>query len=154
MNNDLYFKVKYVSVLCASQDATLRLGGREGKGAWRRSHFLSSLNLGRGKWKVQSAMGPNDVPVQFYCNPDKNGSQVRREVLTKHLRLQLETDYAPRAFFAKRSAGLIFSERRPLATVRVLDETHAAILSQEDPVQHQPPAGGQKIPGNDQGYAH
>ena len=42
--------------------------------------FLASLSFGRGQYKVQQVV--DGSAVQFFCNPDKNRAQVRREILS------------------------------------------------------------------------
>ena len=83
--------------------------------------FHSSLMLGRGKWKTQEVEDSLGELHKFYINPDKNPSQVRREVLTKHLQ-GIISDLCPdkdKDFFAKKSSGSIYCERRVVATVFV-----------------------------------
>ncbi len=63
----------------------IKFSGPFGTARARTSHLLLSLRLGPGNYKELLVDGPDGTKIQFYLNPDKNGSMVRREILTKHL---------------------------------------------------------------------
>ena len=88
----------------------------------RATQFSLSLKLGAGKYKDQFVMSPNLVETKFYLNPDKNGCQVRKEVLTKSLKSYLGEHLPQEEFFMRRSDGVIFHGRRPLVQVVVVAE--------------------------------
>ena len=46
--------------------------------------FLASLSLGRGQYKPQLIENDAGEMVQFFCNPDKNRAQFRREILCRN----------------------------------------------------------------------
>ena len=72
--------------------------------------------------------------VQFFCNPDKNRAQVRREVLCRNLCQILDGPVASagKKCYTVKSANAIFIERRLLVTVFVINE-HKAKLEWNDP---------------------
>ena len=95
--------------------------------AARALQFFESLKLGRGKWKTQQVKGVNDIVHQFYVQPDKNGAQIKREILSKELASIFSTIVPTSTFFVRKSTGSVFVDRRVLATVFVSGENHAKI---------------------------
>ena len=95
--------------------------------AARALQFFESLKLGRGKWKPQQVKGINDVFHQFYVQPDKNGAQIKREILSKELANIFSTIVQSSSFFVRKSTGSVFVDRRVLATVHVTGENQAKI---------------------------
>ena len=48
--------------------------------------FYESLQVGRGQWKKQVVEDDRGNEIKFYVAPDKNPCQIRREILSKHLK--------------------------------------------------------------------
>ena len=90
--------------------------------------FYQSLQLGRGKWKTQSVLDDSNKANQFYVAPDKNPCQMRREVLCKHLKAILGGLSPNKEFWAKKSTGTIYADKRVVATVQVTGSDTANIL--------------------------
>ena len=84
--------------------------------------FYDSLQLGRGLWKEQSVLGPDNVKIQFFISPDKNPAQVRKEVLSKKLQLYLEGLLPNEAVFCKKASGTVLTRKRKLVSVVIVDE--------------------------------
>ena len=103
--------------------------------------FLASLSLGRGQYKPQQVQSNDGSTVQFFCNPDKNRAQVRREILCRNLRQILEGPVASagKSCYIVKSSNSIFIERRLLVTVFVINE-HQAKLEWNDPFVNSIPA--------------
>ena len=89
--------------------------------------FLDSLKLGGGKYKEQSVPSPDGQPIQFYLNPDKPACQVRKEILGKTLFDILKALKPDSDFTLQRVEAKIWSDKRPLCTVKILSETEARI---------------------------
>jgi hypothetical protein len=83
--------------------------------------------LSPGKFKEQKTDDPQGVPSQIYFNPDKNGAQVRKEVLAKALAGMLSDAKTDKKFFLKRDLGQILVDKRPIALVVVTGESSARI---------------------------
>ena len=79
--------------------------------------FYESLQLGRGKWKPQFAKNDAGTPIQFYIAPDKNPCQMRREILSKHLKTILEKLANNGEFFVKKTTGSVYSGSRVVVSV-------------------------------------
>ena len=91
--------------------------------------FHQSLNLGRGKRKTTEVPDPaGGSSHTFYVNPDKNGAQVKKEVMAKHLR-DIITPLLPegKQVFLRRTTGSIMVDRRVLVNVVVRDENTVAL---------------------------
>ena len=101
-------------------------------GDWRTasvaaSQFLVSLRLGPQKYKEQVCKDPSANPVGFYVNADKNGAQIRKEVQAKLLKSILEKEKPELKFFLKRDAGVVFVDRKPIASVVVIAEDKSRV---------------------------
>ena len=96
-------------------------------GAAAAGQFLLSLRLGPQKYKEQKCKDPSGTPCAFYVNPDKNGAQIRKEVQAKLLKGILEAEKPGLQFFLKRDAGVIFVDRKPIASVVVISETRSRV---------------------------
>jgi hypothetical protein len=88
--------------------------------------FYNSLKLGKGRWKPQLATGP-DGKVQFFVSPDKNPSQVLREILAKKLMHILTPMMPGKQIFVRKSTGSLFVDRRVVVSIRVLAENDARL---------------------------
>ncbi len=93
----------------------------------RALQFFQSLQLGRGKWKTQQVVDDLDEVVQFFVQPDKNGAQVRREILTKNLKDILLPLVGSKPIFVRKSTGSLLVDRRVLATIFINGELDARI---------------------------
>jgi len=93
----------------------------------RASQFKLSLRLTRGKYKTQQVETPSKTSIQFYINPDKNGSHVRTEILTKGITDALNNAYTDKSFMCSRAGGLVYCNRRALARITVLGEDSARL---------------------------
>ena len=90
--------------------------------------FYQSLQLGRGKWKLQEVQDNTGNKFQFYIAPDKNPAQMRKEVLTKRLLSILGPLAIDKQFFAKKSLGAIYCDRRVVVSVQITGEETARLL--------------------------
>ena len=75
--------------------------------------FYSSLQLEKGVWKKQVAMGPDESEVEYYISPDKNGAQIRKEVLSKHLRTFLKSLLSKEVSAKKQTGTIVVDKRKP-----------------------------------------
>ncbi len=91
----------------------------------RALQFYQSLQLGRGKWKVQEVT--DDLEIQFFVQPDKNGAQIRREVLAKNLKDILLPLVGTKQVFLRKSTGSLLVDRRVLASIFITGELSARI---------------------------
>ena len=114
---DNKFELKFMGDFCSCERTA----------AARALQFFESLKLGRGKWKPQQVKGINDVVHQFYVQPDKNGAQIKREILSKELASIFSTIVPSSSLFGRKSTGSVFVDRRVLATVHVTGEDQAKI---------------------------
>ena len=114
---DNKFELKFMGDFCTCKRTA----------AARALQFFESLKLGRGKWKPQQVKGINDVVHQFYVQPDKNGAQIKREILSKELANIFSSIVQSSSFFVRKSTGSVFVDRRVLATVHVTGENQAKI---------------------------
>ena len=91
--------------------------------------FLASLSLGRGQYKPQQVEGNDGSVVQFFCNPDKNRAQVRREILCRNLRDLLEgpVSAAGKSCHGRKNTSSIMIDRRLLVTVFIINEYQAKL---------------------------
>ena len=105
----------------------IKFSGPFGTARARTSQLLLSLRLGPGNYKELLVDGPDGTKIQYYLNPDKNGSMVRREILTKHLTSAMGELLPGKQFFARRSEGLVFVDRRPIAQVHITSPTDARL---------------------------
>ena len=90
--------------------------------------FYQSLQLGRGKWKVQEVPDDTGHKHQFYVAPDKNPAQMRKEVLTKRVQTILSSLSPDKQFFSKKSLGSVYCDRRVVVTVQITGEETARLL--------------------------
>ena len=91
--------------------------------------FYQSLQLGRGRWKEQAAADPQNKIHKFYIAPDKNPAQVRREVLSKQLKTGIcALEGWTKEVFVRKSSGTLLVDRRPLVTVKIIDENNASLV--------------------------
>ena len=95
--------------------------------AARALQFYQSLQLGRGQWKKQEVTDDLDERHQFYVQPDKNGAQIRREVLSKALKEILQSAVPGKQFFVRKSTGSVMVDRRVLCTVFITGEQTARL---------------------------
>jgi hypothetical protein len=95
----------------------------------RTSMFLESLKLGGGKYKPQlaTAAGSDSPPIQFFCNPDKNGARVRMEILCKELQEFLVQRFPEKEFWIRKLTGTILVNRKPLVQVQIKAEDKARL---------------------------
>ena len=93
----------------------------------RALQFYQSLQLGRGKWKPQNVTDDLDEQHQFYVQPDKNGAQIRREVLSKGLKEIVQSAVPGKQFFVRKSTGSVMVDRRVLCTAFITGEQSARI---------------------------
>ena len=98
----------------------LRFSGPVDTAKSRVNQFLLSLKLGPASYKPQKCALPGGGEVTFYLNRDKNGAQVKREILTRGLLGILKEKLPMQEFFARRAEGIIFTDRRPLVSVQIL----------------------------------
>ena len=103
------------------------LPGDFNTGRARASQFKLSLRFAKGKWKTQEVISPPKTAIKFYINPDKNGTNIRTEVLTKGITDALNHDNPPKTFMCSRSAGLVYCDRRALARIIVTGEEAARL---------------------------
>ena len=89
--------------------------------------LYQSLQLGRGKWKPQNVKDAAGISHQFYIQPDKNGAQVRREVLAKELSRLVSPLVPNKEVFVRKSTGSILIDRRVLASIFVTTQDSARI---------------------------
>jgi hypothetical protein len=89
--------------------------------------FYESLQLGRGKWKVQEVPDDTGHKHQFYVAPDKNPAQMRKEVLTKRIQTILASMSPNKQFFSKKSIGSVYCDRRVVVTVQITGEESARL---------------------------
>jgi len=89
--------------------------------------FFSSLQLGRGRWKKQVVLDSQNQEIQFFVGPDKNASQIKREVLSKALRSIVQSEIQGKEVWVKKSTGTLFVDRRRLLTIHVTGESSARI---------------------------
>jgi hypothetical protein len=67
------------------------------------------------------------VKTQFFVGPDKNGAQVKREVLAKHLRVLVQSHVQGKEVWCKKATGTLFVDKRRLVTIHVQDESSARL---------------------------
>ena len=79
--------------------------------------FCQSLQLRRGEWKPQFATNDTGKDIQYYIAPDKNPCQMRREILSKHLKGILEPLAISTQFFVKKTTGSIYADKRVVVSV-------------------------------------
>ena len=79
--------------------------------------FYDSLHLGRGQFKEQVVRDDQNKEIKFYVNPDKNPCQMRREILSKHLKAILATKVGDKDLFLKKSTGSILENKRAICSV-------------------------------------
>ena len=80
-------------------------------------------------WKEQSVAGPGPTGglVQFFIFPDKNPSQVRKEVLSRKLQIYIQTLLSDEVIYVKKSEGVLRARRRKLVTVCLVDEAECRL---------------------------
>jgi hypothetical protein len=84
--------------------------------------FYSSLMLRKGVWKKQAVLDDKSKEIRFFVNPDKNGAQIRREVLTKLLQDLVQNSLAGKEVWAKKPTGTLFVDRRRLCVLHITSE--------------------------------
>ncbi len=89
--------------------------------------FFQSLQLGRGKWKVQQVKNELGVSCQFFVGPDKNPARIRLEVFSKGIKDIVQTLLPNKVVFVKKATGTIFVDRRRIVTLFLVGE-HATRL--------------------------
>ena len=92
--------------------------------------FLSSLSLGGGKYKEQYVVVDDaGTQYQFYCNPDKNLAQVRKEILTRNLKELLEPHAKSlgKIIAMRKTTGSVLIDRRVVGSIFLLNEKNARI---------------------------
>ena len=92
------------------------------------TQLLQSLRLGPGSWKPLQVRLPTGIFTNFYLNPDKSGSQVRKEILAKKLCQLFNEKVEGKTFFCRRADGIVFVDRRPLVKV-VVESRDSSSLS-------------------------
>jgi len=112
----------------------IRFLGNRDRASSQAAQFFSSLQLGRGRWKKQVALNDSNQEVRFFVGPDKNASQVRREIMSKNLRDLIAKKIGKEVWVDKKT-GTIYVDRRKLCVVHVvseesyrLDWTHTKLL--------------------------
>ena len=91
--------------------------------------FFQSLSLGRGKRKPTEVEDPGSMSTHtFYVNPDKNGAQIKKEIMGKVLRDIISTMLPQgKEAFLRRTTGSIMVDRRVLVNVVVQNENSVAL---------------------------
>ena len=91
--------------------------------------FLASLSLGGAKYKPQFVKDDAGNQVQFFCNPDKNRAQVRREILCRNLKEILDPVVQPMGenIYVRKSTGSVMIDRKVLGTIFLMDENVAKV---------------------------
>jgi len=79
--------------------------------------FYDSLHLGRGQYKEQTVLDDKNKAVKFYVNPDKNPCQMRREILSKHLRTILASKAVDKDLYLKKTTGSVLENKRAICSV-------------------------------------
>ena len=110
---DNRFDIRYIGPRGAATAACLTL--------------FQSLYLGRGKYKETICKDERNIAHKFYINPDRNGAQIRREILCKELSKILAACFPREKFFVQTNSGSVLFQRRVLATVIVVDPMSARI---------------------------
>ncbi len=98
----------------------IKFGGDLATAAAKCKQFFQSLQLGKGRWKPQSAKNENGVFVQFFVGTDKNPLGVRRDILTKALRDIIAAKISPIVVFCSKQQGTIFVDRKKVCTLHIL----------------------------------
>jgi hypothetical protein len=93
-------------------------GARSGATA-RCLQLFQSIALGKGNYKPTNCYDDQGTLHKFYVNPDKNGCQVRREVLCKDLKDIITPYIRDQKIFVQKSTGSIMVQRRVLASIVV-----------------------------------
>ena len=83
--------------------------------------FFSSIQLGKGVWKKQEVLGPMESQIRYSISPDRNGAQVRKEVLAKHLQNFLKP-LISKEVWLKKQTGTILVDKRKLCSLIIVDE--------------------------------
>ena len=89
--------------------------------------LYQSIFLGRGKYKETVCKDERNNAHKFYINPDRNGCQIRREILCKELSKILSACLPRERFVVQKTSGSVLFQRRVLATVIVVDPMSARI---------------------------
>ena len=89
--------------------------------------LFQSLYLGRGKHKDTVCVDERGLSHKFYINPDRNGAQIRREILCKELKNLIMAAFPNANLFVQKNSGSVLYKRRVLATVVVIDPISARI---------------------------
>ena len=105
--------------------------GDEASAARRAKQLLDSLKLGGGKYKEQLVLGPENVNVKYYLNPDKPPCQVRKEILGKALLEIFQKAKPETTFTLQRVDAKIWANKRPLCSVKILSENEARLSWEE-----------------------
>ncbi len=92
------------------------------------TQLLQSLRLGPGSYKEICVDSPGGTQTRIFVNPDKNGAMVKREILSKLLAKELGEIKPEKQFFARRSEGIIFVDRRPIVQINVTGPESATLL--------------------------
>ena len=71
--------------------------------------------------------GPEGGTHTFYINVDKNPATIRKEVLAEELKKILEPLVPDKDLFVRKSSGSIMVDRRPLVSVKVVDELKVSL---------------------------
>ena len=79
--------------------------------------FYDSLHLGRGLYKDQFVVDDQNKQIKFYVNPDKNPCQMRREILSKHLRTILASKVTDKDLYLKKTTGSVLENKRAICSV-------------------------------------
>jgi len=93
-------------------------GARSGATA-RCLQLFQSIALGKGNYKETNCCDDMGTVHKYYINPDKNGCQVRREVLCKDLKDIITPYIRDQKIFVQKSTGSIMVQRRVLASIVV-----------------------------------
>ena len=83
--------------------------------------LFQSLYLGRGKHEGTRCLDEKNNYHKFYINPDRNGAQIRREILSKEVAKILQSAFPSHTFFVQKSTGSVYWQRQVLGTVVVID---------------------------------
>jgi len=106
----------------------LKWDGDVRTGAARALQFFQSLSLGRGKWKKQVVVNDQKQEIQFYVGPDKNGAQIRKEVLAKRLKEVVQDLLKEKQVFVRKATGTLFVDKRPLVSISITGEDGYALV--------------------------
>ena len=99
----------------------IRFTGNRDRATSQAAQFYSSLQLGRGKWKKQVVLNDADQEIRFFVAPDKNPSQIKREILSKNLK-DIVAKKISKEVWVNKQMGTLYVDRRKLCVVHIVSE--------------------------------